>query len=75
MQALTIWLYETIFLYTKNVTQYLCITTGFQKVLREIMVYCYNNFQDKTVTYPSQATQQQAHTELLRIPPMMRMRR
>jgi hypothetical protein len=66
---------KTCLVHTKNVTRYLCITTSFQKVLREIMVYCYNNFQDKNVTYPSQATQQQAHTELLRNPPMMRMSR
>jgi len=64
---LVVW--KHFFVHTKNVIQYLCITISFQKV------YWYNNFQDKNVTHPSQATQQQAHMELLRNPPMMRMRR
>ena len=51
---LVVW--KHLFVHTKNVIQYLCIATSFQKV------YWYNNFQDKNVTYPSQATHQQAHT-------------
>lgn len=42
---------KTIFFsHTKNVTRYLCITTSFQKVSREILAYCYNNLQNKNVT-------------------------